>query len=168
VIGHLVYFYINLFPMFHYILHCVSANLWNFYTNNILIGSYIRSWERPGDLPRVYILISSNTTLRYMFAQGRKDGWTNADHYYVTPSLRGEGSLVRRSVCPNVGHPYVWILLILVWINVYIQPVCPFRYFVVLYLFSSNTTIRYMFAQGRKDGWTNADHYYVTPLLRLH
>jgi hypothetical protein len=38
-----------------------------------------------------YILISSNTTLRYMFAQGRKDGWTNADHYYVTPSLRGGG-----------------------------------------------------------------------------
>jgi hypothetical protein len=25
-----------------------------------------------------------------MFAQGRKDGRTNADHYYVTPSLRGE------------------------------------------------------------------------------
>ena len=22
-----------------------------------------------------------------MFAQGRKDGWTNADHYYVTPSF---------------------------------------------------------------------------------
>jgi hypothetical protein len=37
-----------------------------------------------------YTLISSNTTLRYMFAQGRKDGRTNADHYYVTPSLRGE------------------------------------------------------------------------------
>ena len=36
-------------------------------------------------------LISSNTTLRYMFAQGRKDGWMNADHYYVTPSLRGGG-----------------------------------------------------------------------------
>jgi hypothetical protein len=35
-----------------------------------------------------YTLISSNTTLRYMFAQGRKDGRTNADHYYVTPSLR--------------------------------------------------------------------------------
>ena len=35
--------------------------------------------------------LSSNTTLRYMFAQGRKDGWTNADHYYVTPSLRGGG-----------------------------------------------------------------------------
>ena len=34
-------------------LHCVSTNLWNFYTNNRLIGSYIRSWERPGDLPRV-------------------------------------------------------------------------------------------------------------------
>ena len=26
-----------------------------------------------------------------MFAQGQKDGWTNADHYYVTPSLRGGG-----------------------------------------------------------------------------
>ena len=26
-----------------------------------------------------------------MFAQGRKDGRTNADHYYVTPSLRGGG-----------------------------------------------------------------------------
>ena len=38
-----------------------------------------------------YTLISSNTTLRYMFAQGRKDGWTNADHYYVTPLLRGGG-----------------------------------------------------------------------------
>jgi hypothetical protein len=38
-----------------------------------------------------YTLISSNTTLRCMFAQGRKDGWTNADHYYVTPSLRGGG-----------------------------------------------------------------------------
>ena len=24
-----------------------------------------------------------------MFAQGRKDGWTNADHYYVTSLLRG-------------------------------------------------------------------------------
>jgi hypothetical protein len=34
-----------------------------------------------------YTLISSNTTLRYMFAQGR----TNADHYYDTPSLRGRG-----------------------------------------------------------------------------
>ena len=38
-----------------------------------------------------YTLISSNTTLRYMFAQWRKDGRTNANHYYVTPSLRGEG-----------------------------------------------------------------------------
>ena len=38
-----------------------------------------------------YTLISSNTILRYMFAQGRKDGRTNADHYYVTPSLRGGG-----------------------------------------------------------------------------
>ena len=38
-----------------------------------------------------YTLISSNTTLRCMFAQGRKDGWTNADHYYITPSLRGGG-----------------------------------------------------------------------------
>ena len=36
-----------------------------------------------------YTLISSKTTLRYMFAQGRKDERTNADHYYVTPSLRG-------------------------------------------------------------------------------
>ena len=26
-----------------------------------------------------------------MFAQGREDGRTNADHYYVTPSLRGGG-----------------------------------------------------------------------------
>ena len=26
-----------------------------------------------------------------MFAQGRKDGWTNADHYYVTPLLHGGG-----------------------------------------------------------------------------
>jgi hypothetical protein len=26
-----------------------------------------------------------------MFAQGRKDRRTNADHYYVTPSLRGGG-----------------------------------------------------------------------------
>ena len=26
-----------------------------------------------------------------MFAQGWKDGRTNADHYYVTPSLRGGG-----------------------------------------------------------------------------
>ena len=26
-----------------------------------------------------------------MFAQGRKDGRTNADHYYVTPALRGGG-----------------------------------------------------------------------------
>ena len=30
----------------------LSTNLWNFYTNR-LIGSYIRSWERPGDLQRV-------------------------------------------------------------------------------------------------------------------
>ena len=37
-----------------------------------------------------YTLISSNTTLRYMFVL-RKDGRTNADHYYVTPSLRGGG-----------------------------------------------------------------------------
>jgi hypothetical protein len=36
---------------------------------------------------RFYILISSNTTLRYMFAQWRKDERTNADHYYVTSSL---------------------------------------------------------------------------------
>jgi hypothetical protein len=37
-----------------------------------------------------YTLISSNTTLRYMFVF-RKDGRTNADHYYVTPSLRVGG-----------------------------------------------------------------------------
>jgi hypothetical protein len=41
-----------------------------------------------------YTLISSNTTLRYMFAQGRKDGRTNTDHYYVTQSLRGGGQKV--------------------------------------------------------------------------
>jgi hypothetical protein len=29
-----------------------------------------------------------------MFAQGRKDERTNADHYYVTPSLRGENKRV--------------------------------------------------------------------------
>jgi hypothetical protein len=34
-----------------------------------------------------YTLISSNTTLRYMFVEGRKDGRTNAGHYFVTPSL---------------------------------------------------------------------------------
>ena len=28
-----------------------------------------------------YTLMSSNTTLKCMFAQGRKDGWTNADHH---------------------------------------------------------------------------------------
>ena len=38
-----------------------------------------------------YTLISSNTTLIYMFAQGREDGRTNTDHYYVTPSLRSGG-----------------------------------------------------------------------------
>ena len=38
-----------------------------------------------------YTLISSNTTLIYMFAQGREDGRTNKDHYYVTPSLRSGG-----------------------------------------------------------------------------
>jgi hypothetical protein len=26
-----------------------------------------------------------------MFAEGREDGRTSADHYYVTPSLRGGG-----------------------------------------------------------------------------
>jgi hypothetical protein len=36
-----------------------------------------------------YTLISSNTALRYMFAEGREAGRTCADHYYVTPSLRG-------------------------------------------------------------------------------
>ena len=36
-----------------------------------------------------YTLISSNTTLKYMFAQGRKDGRTQT--ITVTQSLRGGG-----------------------------------------------------------------------------
>jgi hypothetical protein len=44
----------------------------------------------------------------------------------------GSVALVRRSVCPNVGHPYVWTLLFLVWINVYIFN--PYTLFVPRYI----------------------------------
>ena len=59
--------------------------------------------------------------------------WQTLSHNAVSSTslhehggLNGSVALVRRSIFPNVGHPYVWTLLFLVWINLYIQPVYPF------------------------------------------
>ena len=83
-----------------------------------------------------YTLIFSNTALRYMFAEGREDGRTSADHYYVTPSLRGGGQKgytgldkqkdsnqwsVIWSIFTSIYFPCFTILCCILFIFVYVQ-----------------------------------------------